>query len=550
MINRYFSRKGIWKKKRIIAKPILTAVHIQNRLQFAIKYQDNNWECWVDVDEKYFLAWTPSTIHCPANERTPVGKVQSKSMVNKVMVLCAIGRPTPDGKCSGKIGIWRVADFPISTKDTKKRKRGEMFAKDVTMDKARFKKMMLEDVIPAARKCYEGYPWITFQMDNARPHGNREFANLIESEANEEPGPRVRIVYQPAQSPDMNVCDLGIFRSMHVGTRTLRARGTAENEGDLQDSDDEEEENNWGEENPSALVDSQNARGVSSSAESEVGVGERVVCGWSKSRDRDGVSNRCSICNGKERNLTQYGKEWIACKSRRSWYHLACLRAKEIDVPQGALMRETQWWMCPDCTAYGCRFPRFHVDRCIRCDQRTCRVCDEKSKSNAESARFSGSSPSSLEESRASGGGNVEETAECSHWVRCDYRGGRFHSYCLTELEERTFRDALDAGEEWECPTCERAERVVEEQLGFVVNEKGERVMPVDDSDCFKYCNVWSNSKDSICKAVFQVFDELKSETISAIFETKTQMLKKIIEVQGGNDFKMFHFRKRRENQE
>ena len=55
------------------------------------------------------------------------------------------------------------------------------------------------------------------QMDNAGSHGmatliHKKIANALP--ARKGGGPSIKLVDQPAQSPDTNVCDLGLFRGV------------------------------------------------------------------------------------------------------------------------------------------------------------------------------------------------------------------------------------------------------------------------------------------------------------------------------------------------
>ena len=55
---------------------------------------------------------------------------------------------------------------------------------------------------------------------------------------------------------------------------------------------------------------------------------------------------------------------------------------------------------------------------------------------------------------------------------------------------------------------------------------------------------MWSESKDSVWKAVKKAFDAMPDETVCRIAQCKTQVMMSVIEYKGGNGFKMPHFRR------
>jgi hypothetical protein len=62
------------------------------------------------------------------------------------------------------------------------------------------------------------------QHDNAPAHVGKDVVNRILTEVNKNNAvPNIIIENQPANSPDTNVCDLGLFRSMKTEVRKLRS---------------------------------------------------------------------------------------------------------------------------------------------------------------------------------------------------------------------------------------------------------------------------------------------------------------------------------------
>ncbi|XP_021763963.1 uncharacterized protein LOC110728627 [Chenopodium quinoa] len=133
--------------------------------------------------------------------------------------MAIIGKPlygtNGDMLHDGKYGIFPFTIQQVAQKSSMKRARGTMETKALqNINREVTREMMLTKVIPAIMsKWPEGLPKdVVIQWDNARPHQvptDDEF--LAATIAN---GFNIQFVFQPAQSPDLNVLDLGLFRSI------------------------------------------------------------------------------------------------------------------------------------------------------------------------------------------------------------------------------------------------------------------------------------------------------------------------------------------------
>ena len=100
-------------------------------------------------------------------------------------------------------------------RSSKKRKRGEEYEFDCTIDADWCKDWYIDELLPAIKK---KMPWqrskrVVAQQDGASPHtgeGNPEILNS----AGMGRGWLVELVTQPSQSPDLNITDLGFFASL------------------------------------------------------------------------------------------------------------------------------------------------------------------------------------------------------------------------------------------------------------------------------------------------------------------------------------------------
>ena len=200
-------------------KPMLTPKNRESRRDFAQLHQKNTWTNWVDVDEKWFY-----TVKLAGKKKLPKGKkikpqrVQHKSHVPKVMFLSALGRGP-----NGKIGMWRVCGQRVAQRNSKNHERGEEYEDDVTMTADLYFKMMTEDVFPAIRLAYAHEAKVFVQQDGASPHtGKQMIERLNRIGAAFKTGPKLEVVQQPPNSPDMNICDLSFFRALSTGVHKSR----------------------------------------------------------------------------------------------------------------------------------------------------------------------------------------------------------------------------------------------------------------------------------------------------------------------------------------
>ena len=84
--------------------------------------------------------------------------------------------------------------------------------------------MLLTKVVPAIDEKWPAGDWlctITIQQDNAGPHinnDNKEFCSFVEGL-----GLKIKLGRQPAQSPETNVLDLGLFQAIDCACKRIPA---------------------------------------------------------------------------------------------------------------------------------------------------------------------------------------------------------------------------------------------------------------------------------------------------------------------------------------
>ena len=84
-------------------------------------------------------------------------------------------------------------------------------------------KMMETKVFPAIGRARwpAGTQVVVVQQDGARPHTGKQVVERL-NEVGRTYSPRIEVRTQPAQSPDMNVNDLALFRALDVAVRKHR----------------------------------------------------------------------------------------------------------------------------------------------------------------------------------------------------------------------------------------------------------------------------------------------------------------------------------------
>ena len=175
----------------------------------------------VHVDEKWFyLVQDHGRYYLTANEAPPPTKtVQHKSHITKVMFLCALARPRYNNTTrqwfDGLIGIYPVGEFDVYRRRSANHEAGELKWTNISLDREEYQRMMIKLVLPDIKRKMPLNNNIIVQQDGAKAHlpvDDPAFkAKVLELYGNED---AVKLYTQPAQSPDLNVNDLGFFASL------------------------------------------------------------------------------------------------------------------------------------------------------------------------------------------------------------------------------------------------------------------------------------------------------------------------------------------------
>jgi len=120
---------------------------------------------------------------------------------------------------NGKIGMWPFVERVEAQRTTVNRPRGTMITKPVNCTKVRYRRMLVDHVIPAIKRLWpnrreeEGRRTnITIQQDGASSHIDNIDEEFVLHARNQLWN--IQLLIQPAKSPDLNVLDLSFFRAL------------------------------------------------------------------------------------------------------------------------------------------------------------------------------------------------------------------------------------------------------------------------------------------------------------------------------------------------
>ncbi|KAK3250998.1 hypothetical protein CYMTET_39650 [Cymbomonas tetramitiformis] len=136
------------------------------------------------------------------------------------MLLTAVAKPDIAHNFDGKIWIYRCTEIKTALRNSKNYAKGENYEIDTSMTAEKYVEIMYRILGDIKRKLW----WakrgqIKVQCDNASPHASAqkqvaEYAKKL----------GIILSHQPAQSPDTNINDLGVYSSMQARVDALCAR--------------------------------------------------------------------------------------------------------------------------------------------------------------------------------------------------------------------------------------------------------------------------------------------------------------------------------------
>ncbi|MCH88251.1 transposase [Trifolium medium] len=187
----------------------------------------------IHIDEKWFEMTKKSVkYYLVTDEEDPYRTCRNKNYIPKVMFLVAIARPRFDDEFNvtftGKIGLFPLVEKVPAKRSSANRVAGTLETKPITSITKEVSRMFLiNKVLPAIKEKWpreHAHETIFIQQDNAPCHvspDDEEFRR-----AASEGGFDFRLICQPANSPDLNILDLGFSSGIQslqqkIATKTV-----------------------------------------------------------------------------------------------------------------------------------------------------------------------------------------------------------------------------------------------------------------------------------------------------------------------------------------
>ena len=160
------------------------------------------------------------------NDNKPIRKAQHKRFIRKVMFLCAQARPKFDlhrnAVWSGKLGCWPIGTWAPAQRNSTYRPQGTLIWKNTTITKEVYRKILMEKVVPSIEQNWPQGAWnnenitIKVQQDSPNSHISQNDNQFKQFLRERDLLNKIQLVTQPAQSPDLNINDLGFFRALQA----------------------------------------------------------------------------------------------------------------------------------------------------------------------------------------------------------------------------------------------------------------------------------------------------------------------------------------------
>ena len=220
--------------------PPLTEKHKRNRAQFCLGMVDEDTIATADplfidmyrivhVDEKWFNMTVNDKVYYLLPDEPDPKRPVAGNCIGKVMFLTAVARPRYDseGKMTfdGKIGMWPFVKEVPAQRRSQNREKGTLETKNLVVTREVMREYFIEKLLPAIELLWpqeDVGKTIFIQQDNAKPHLLPNDPAFAEAVANSRF--KIKLIQQPANSPDLNVLDLGFFRSIQSLTNTLSSK--------------------------------------------------------------------------------------------------------------------------------------------------------------------------------------------------------------------------------------------------------------------------------------------------------------------------------------
>jgi hypothetical protein len=252
------------KKIGVPRRPVLTELCMRVRLGFSqellLCLQLDPHRPEVHLDEAYISVKFGGTgvliDHqlSPVLESAKIKYLRSRTHPTQIMVLIAIAKPrllNPlaagtqgtgeaarfDPKQNGKVAIFRIVDEFVRTKKwsktdedgvTRSHEVGDVYVEPAMLNSTKYRNLMTQPdgILEKIRGYYGPDVKVTLQEDGAPPHGRITRKTISSIGTHEELVAEAKtrfidLVRQPPNSPELNACDLGVWRSLQSRVKAM-----------------------------------------------------------------------------------------------------------------------------------------------------------------------------------------------------------------------------------------------------------------------------------------------------------------------------------------
>ncbi|XP_024636148.2 uncharacterized protein [Medicago truncatula] len=224
-------KEGVLRRHSNVLKPYLNDSNKKARIEFCLDMLEESsiphdpvfkpMYNVVHIDEKWFyITKKSSSYYLLGDEDEPHRMCRNKNYIGKVMFLVVVARPRfdDDGNetFSGKIGCFPIVHKVAAQRSSINRPAGTLETKPIISINREVTRMMyINEVLPALKEKWpqeHAHETIYIQQDNAPCHVPLDDEEFCRAAA--DGGFDIRLTFQPPNSPDLNVLDLGFFSAI------------------------------------------------------------------------------------------------------------------------------------------------------------------------------------------------------------------------------------------------------------------------------------------------------------------------------------------------
>lgn len=206
---------------------------------------------------------------------------------------------------------------------------------------------MADTVGPAIREKFTRAKRVVLQMDNAPPHvggGNYDGLEVAMNKNNRLP--RIEVMFQPPNSPDLNLNDLGVFHSLQQSYKVMRVRAKLKAAKRLQPSHEASvpgseravravvrDARRRSDAAPSKSDDSDNSASFAQTPSPTPAARDAEGC-RAFHRGESDADMPCIVYRRPGDAPHESGDgSWVRCDARGGWWHVACVKDFNSTTP-------------------------------------------------------------------------------------------------------------------------------------------------------------------------------------------------------------------------